>query len=126
MKLRFTYILILISSFSIHAQSTDYYDEFFGNIFGAKNFVNPYYIGDNPAFLNFDYKDQLLEAKTRFSNASGQFKRFIDPGNSRIYQVGFAGKKLIDSTQIFKGTFAFQRLERGDWSWIVSRDYRFY
>ncbi|MGE5681103.1 MAG: DUF6850 family outer membrane beta-barrel protein [Bacillota bacterium] len=103
-----------------HLYSTD---PLFKTIFESRKNVNPYYVGSNPAYLLYEKGDQLLSLKSSYNNDNGDFKRFIDPKTHRLYQVSASGKKQIDSLQTFKGSFGFQRLERKNWDWLVSKYY---
>jgi hypothetical protein len=98
-------------------------NEFFTTVFENANRINPYHLCANPAFLHFDNRDQLLAVNTIYSNNSGEFKTFNDPGSSILYQLNFSGKKVLDDSQVFKGSFAVQRLERQNWDFIVTRNY---
>jgi hypothetical protein len=107
----------------LNAQQIYSSDPFFKTIFESRKNINSYYVGDNPAYLRFENGDQLLSLQSSYFNNDGEFKRFIDPSAIRLYQVSASGKKAIDSAQVFKGSFAFQRLERKNWNWLVSKYY---
>ncbi|MCX8010124.1 MAG: hypothetical protein N3A61_03140, partial [Ignavibacteria bacterium] len=85
--------------------------------------LNPYYTSSNPAFIKLDKQDELLHIKSSYFNSKGKFKMFIDPMEDQVFQINFAGKKTIDTNQIFKGKFSFQRIERLNWAWLVTKNY---
>lgn len=108
----------------MRAQIFREFDTGFKTIFINPTEVNSYYFGYNPAILDFTADDELLVLSTDINVDDGRFKKFIDPVSSRFYQLSASGKKAIDSSQRFKGSFGFQRYERNDWSWIFTRDYQ--
>ncbi len=95
----------------------------FSTIFEKGKEVNSYYVGYNPAYLPYDNTDKWLHIQSLFDDNSGEFKQFIEPSIKRTYQLSFSGKKAIGETQIFKGRFAFQRIEHHDWKWLSTRNY---
>ncbi|MDP4174458.1 MAG: hypothetical protein Q8933_10845 [Bacteroidota bacterium] len=107
----------------INAQQLYSANPFFKSIFESRKNINSYYTGDNPAYLNYENGDQLLSLKSVYNNSDGKFKKFIDPSTTELYQVSASGKKNIDSFQVFKGSFGFQRIERKDWNWLASKYY---
>ncbi len=115
--------LSLILSVNISGQVIYEPGSLFHSIFENRDRVNPYYVGKNPAFLFYDGRDQLLSIQSSFNNSEGNFKRFVDPETSRLYQLGFSGKKVLDSTQVFRGVFAVQREERDNWNWFSTKNY---
>jgi hypothetical protein len=119
----FRSLIILFCISAVGAQTVTERNYFFDTVWKNGTRVNSYYFGGNPAFLYEDDDDQRLSIFSTFSNTSGDFRRFIDPGTVRNYELSFTGKKVLDSIQIFKGTFAFQRLERDNWQWLTSRNY---
>lgn len=121
------YLIILfisVSGFFLQAQVFRDFDTGFKTIFINPAEVNSYYFGFNPAMLNFSSDDELLVLSTNVNIDEGKFKRFIDPVSNRLYQLTASGKKAIDSSQKFKGSFGFQRYVRNDWPWIFTRDYQ--
>lgn len=94
----------------------------FSTIFEKSERVNSYYFGNNPAYLNQEQSTELLSLKSLYNNTSGEYKRFLDP-DIRKYSLTASGKKFIDSLQVFKGDFSFERKENNNWEWIFSRDY---
>ncbi|MGE5401238.1 MAG: DUF6850 family outer membrane beta-barrel protein [Ignavibacteriales bacterium] len=119
-----TSLTVIMLSASAGAQQFYEPESMFRTIFEAGASVNSYSNGGNPAFLKWDHKGQLLSIQSSYSNSDGEFRRFLDPGTSRLYQLSAAGKKEIDSFQVFKGKFGFQRLERDKWSWLATKDYQ--
>ena len=107
------------------AFSQNLYNRFqqFNSIMDAAGKVNPYYLNDNPAFMNFDGRDQLLSVQSSFQNENGGFKNFLDPQTERNYNLSFSGKRVLDSMQTFKGYFAINRLERNGWNWLATKNY---
>jgi hypothetical protein len=95
----------------------------FNLLFESSNKVNPYYFSGNPAYLNYDGRDQLLSVKGSMKNEDGDFKEFFDPGKIRNYDLSFSGKKILDSNQTFKGLFAIQKQQRKDWNFLATKDY---
>ncbi len=123
MKKVFFIIGLLLNMTFLFSQTLHERDYFFNTISTNGNRINSYYFGGNPAFLYQDDSDQRLSILSSFENTDGEFKRFIDPDEIRKYELSFTGKKILDSIQIFKGSFAFQRLERHQWNWFTSRNY---
>ncbi len=120
-------IKILLLSFTVSAnlvsQPLRNYETGFQTIFDKTSKVNPYYFSGNPAYLDYEISGQLLSLKSDYYNESGEFRRAVDPGNIRNYSLTASGKKEIDSSQIFKGSFSFLRKENNKWQWIFSKDY---
>ncbi|MGE5499529.1 MAG: DUF6850 family outer membrane beta-barrel protein, partial [Syntrophothermus sp.] len=116
-------LLSLLGTGSLQAQTLFTAEAPFKTIFGSRQTVNPYYTGSNPAFLNCEISDQLLSVQSAYKTESGDFRRFIDPEQTALFQMSASGKKSIDSLQLFKGSFGFQRIERNGWHWIQTRDY---
>lgn len=113
-------ILLLIAlclSFNLFAQS--YADKFFN----LNNYLNQYYISENPAFLHLDNSDELLSISSGYSGTEGSFKKFVDPGKTTNYSLSFEGKKTLDSIQIFKGSFSLSKQEYRDWQWNFTKYY---
>lgn len=119
------FLIILFFSFQLTLFGQNFVEPFslVTTIFEKGNEINSYYVGKNPAYLPYDNTDEWLHIQSLFDDKSGEFKQFIEPSVSRIYQLSFSGKKIIDETQIFKGRFAFQRIENHDWKWLSTRDY---
>ncbi|MCF8266590.1 MAG: hypothetical protein K9I69_00820 [Ignavibacteriales bacterium] len=120
------FIILLFVFLTVPELSGQTFYEFptgFSLIFGFPEKTNPYYFGGNPALLNFRRSDEVLSIRTDLDDDRGQFRQFIEPENNRFYQLRASGKKSIDSTQKFRGSFAFQRLERRNWNWIFTKDY---
>lgn len=99
------------------------YESNFNTLFDKKEKVSPYYFGSNPAWLGNEVSDELLYIRSGVNDETGDFKKFTDPGDIRIYTVSVTGKKLMDSSQIFRGSFSFQRTENNNWQWLFTRDY---
>jgi hypothetical protein len=121
------FLVILVISASVCVVQSQVFREFnsgFKTIFINPSEVNSYYFGFNPALLDFSSDDELLVLSTNVNIDDGKFKRFIDPISNRLYQLTASGKKSIDSSQRFKGSFAFQRYERKGWNWIFTKDYQ--
>ncbi|HEX2962285.1 MAG TPA: hypothetical protein VHO43_10875 [Ignavibacteriales bacterium] len=116
---------ILMASGASNAQELYRPGRFFSTIFEAGRSVNSYYTGQNPAFLKWENenKEQLLSVESSYLNKDGDFRRFVDPAQERLYQLMATGRKDIDSFQTFKGSFGFQRQERRNWSWLATKDY---
>ena len=117
------FILFLLNSYLQYAQVLDNYESNFKTLFDKKEKVNPYYFGYNPAWLGSEVSNELLFLKSNVNYETGDFKKFTDPGNIRYYSITATGKKLIDSSQIFRGSFGFQRTENNNWQWFFTRDY---
>lgn len=121
---KYTLALILLMFMTqSFAQSIYQQKDFFSTIFNNGLFADPYMTGDNPAYLENDGRDQLLEVETSYFDEDGDFRSFIEPGNERMYQLLFSGKKILDDNQIFKGSFAVQRREFREWNWLANRNY---
>lgn len=125
-KIKQIFIAALLGTSAMNAQTLFNADAPFKTIFGSRQTVNPYYTSSNPAFLNRDISDQLLSVKSAYKTETGDFRRFIDPHQTALYQISASGKKNIDSLQLFKGSFGFQRIERNGWNWLQTRDYNTY
>ncbi len=122
------FVLVVIALFltlniKIFCQKDFEYEYPFELIFKNLDRVNSYYVGNNPANLFEDKEEELLTIHSLYNSTSGDFKRAIDPGEINNYQLGAYGKKSISSTQIFKGSFGFQRTEYNDWQWLFTKDY---
>ncbi|MCU7496207.1 MAG: hypothetical protein HF314_10805 [Ignavibacteria bacterium] len=118
-------VLILLMTKNLSAQELYSPGQFFKTIFESGSNVNSYYIGGNPAFLKWENenKEQLLSIQSSYQNEDGAFHKFIEPATNRLYQVMATGRKDIDSSQVFKGSFGFERQERRNWSWLVTKNY---
>jgi hypothetical protein len=124
MKLRIIYLLILTAFTQLlNAQNIYNRHQVFGTIMDASSDIHPYNISGNPAFLQFDSRDQLLSVESNWNNVEGDYKRFLEPGAERLYRLDFSGKKNLDSSQIFKGMFSLNRLERHNWNWLSVKNY---
>lgn len=109
---------------SLLAQGQEFYEPtFFNTVFDANENNNSYFIGNNPAYLKFDNRDEKLYGNVTFLNDNGRFKKFLDPKTKRRYMASFSGKKAISEDQIFKGTFGFIRDEYIDWNWLSTKRY---
>lgn len=86
--------------------------------------VNPYELSKNPALLEFDKSDELLRITSSVNTKSGDYKSTFDPRTHNIYSVTFSGKKKLDDSKIFNGTFGFIKDERKNWLWIFSKNYK--
>ena len=125
MKYRFFIPLIIALLITPFCNGQDIYNPYnhFKTIFESGTKANPYYLNNNPAYLNYDGQDELLLIDGNWNSASGDFKNFFDPGTEKNYNLAFSGKKILDSTQTFKGYFSIQKLKRYDWNWLVVKDY---
>jgi len=125
MKNRFFIPLITALLITPLCNGQDIYNPYnhFKTIFESSTKANPYYFSNNPAYLNYDGRDELLSIQGNYNNTSGDFKTFFDPGTERNYDLAFSGKKKLDSTQTFKGYFAIKKLQRNDWHFLAVRDY---
>jgi len=126
-KFRSINILVLLVFLFVENNLAQNYKEFetgFSTIFNAPYSVNSYSFGNNPAFLNFTFDDEFLSIKNITQNDAGEFKKFVAPANDRSFNFFASGKKAIDSTQRFKGSFGFSKLERKNWDWFFTRDYQ--
>jgi len=125
MKYRFYIPLITALLITPFCNGQDIYNPYnhFKTIFESGTKANPYYLSGNPAYLRYDGRDELLSTQGMFNNTTGDFKNFFDPGTERNYDLAFSGKKILDSTQIFKGYFAIQKLERISWNWLAVKNY---
>jgi hypothetical protein len=92
-------------------------------VFDDDHKINAWHVGNNPAFLFQDATDELLCIRSAIDNASGDFRRFIDPGRTTLFQQSAAGKKTIDSVQVFKGHFGIQNLRHHNWTWLATKNY---
>jgi hypothetical protein len=120
---RFIILLFIINSVIV-AQDIKEFPTGFNTIFKNSTEANSYYFGSNPAVLDFNSSDELLSIKSQNDLSDGSFKKFTEPKSLRNYYLGASGKKEIDATQRFKGSFGFQRNERRDWNWIFTREYQ--
>jgi len=119
------YKIVLVLAFAVPflpAQNLKEPSDFFNSVFRGANRVNSFYTGGNPAYLHFDATDEMLSVKSVFTNEEGDYKRFIDPGTDRLYELSFTGKKSIDSVSVFKGSFGVQRSERKNWGLIYTKE----
>ena len=116
-------IIICFNSVLIFSQQLKEPTKVFNTIFLDKNEVNSFYIGGNPAYLKFDNSDELLSIQSTYTNETGDYKKYIDPETTRLYQLSFTGKKTLDSQQVFKGSFGIQKLERKKWDWFFTKYY---
>jgi len=116
-------LLTLFGSYCTFAQVLENYESNFNTLFDKKEKLNPYYFGYNPAWLGSEVSDQILYLKSEVNDETGDFRKFTDPGDIRVYTISATGKKLIDSTQIFRGSFSFKRTENNNWQWLFTRDY---
>jgi hypothetical protein len=124
MKLKVIYLLILTASAQLlNAQNIYNRHQVFGTIMDASSDIHPYNISGNPAFLQLDSGDQLLSVESNWNNVEGDYKKFLEPGTERLYRLDFSGKKNLDSSQIFKGMFSLNRLERHNWYWLSVKNY---
>lgn len=114
-------LAIFISGSVLQAQNLKEPADFFNTVFKGTDKINSYYTGRNPAFLNLEVSDEMLSVKSVFTNEEGDFKRFIDPGTNRLYELSFTGKKSIDSLQVFKGSFGIQKIERKNWDQVFTK-----
>ncbi|NWF90028.1 MAG: hypothetical protein HXY50_11285 [Ignavibacteriaceae bacterium] len=120
-------LIIIVCVFlgtAIQAQVLKEFRTGFRTIFINPVDVNSYYFGFNPALLTVNPEDELLSLSTDFSLSDGEFKRFVDPKSNHFYQLRASGRKAIDTSQNFKGSFSLHRSERNDWTWIFTRDYQ--
>jgi hypothetical protein len=117
-------LVVVLLSAEVYSQQYKEFNTGFITIFKNPAEINSYYFGNNPAVLSFEPEDELLSLKTQVDVDDGKFKRFIDPVSNRDYQLIASGKKAIDESQRFKGSFAFQRFERKNWTWFFTRDYQ--
>src|ERR1039458_7304596 len=91
---------LLLGSYLTFAQVLDNYESNFNTLFDKKEKVNPYYFGYNPAWLGNEVSSEILYLRSGVNDETGDFKKFTDPGDIRIYSISASGKKLMDSTQI--------------------------
>jgi len=119
-KIIIVFLVCLLSN-NLYSQNYKEFETGFSTIFIDS--VNSYNFGNNPAYLNFNLDDEFLSLKSQFHNDQGDFKKFITPGINRTTDFFASGKKSIDSTQKFKGSFGFSKIERKNWEWIFTRDY---
>lgn len=122
MNRRIVFIILLLAG-NLFSQPLRNYESVFNTIFDKNYKVNPYYLSGNPAYLKYDLSEQLLSLKSGYYNESGEFRKFIVPGNIREYNLTASGKKEIDSSQVFNGSFTFTRKENNRWQWIFSENY---
>jgi hypothetical protein len=116
-------LLLFLGSYFTFSQVLQNYESGFKTLFDKKGKVNPYYFGYNPAWLSNEVSDEYLELKSGVNDETGDFKKFTDPGDIRNYLFTATGKKRIDSSQTFRGSFGFQRTEYNNWQWLFTRDY---
>ncbi len=123
MKKIFLLFFVFTGSFLFPQDAAEFNNGFI-SLFKNYNEFNSYYFGGNPALLSVLPDDELLSLKTSIDMDDGKFKKFIEPESGKIYQVFASGKKAIDENQRFRGSFGFQREERGKWNWFFTRDYQ--
>ena len=116
-------LLFCLFSSILYAQYLKEFETGFSTIFMDPLTVDSYHFGNNPAYLNFSVEDEFLSLKSQFHNDEGNFKKFITPGIIRSTDYFGSGKKSLDSTQRFKGSFGFSKIERRNWDWFFTRDY---
>src|ERR1039457_5756923 len=116
-------LLFLFYSYFTFAQVLENYESNFNTLFDKKEKVNPYYFDHNPAYLGNEVSNEFLYLKSNVNDETGDFRKFTDPGDIRNYTISASGKKLMDSSQIFRGSFSFQRTENNNWQWLFTRDY---
>lgn len=117
------FLLLLFGSYVASAQVLENYESNFKTLFDKKEKLNPYYIDHNPAWLGYEVSNEFLYLKSSVNDETGDFRKFTDPGDIRYYSLSATGKKQIDSSQIFRGSFGFQRTENNNWQWLFTRDY---
>jgi hypothetical protein len=105
------------------AQVMGNYESNFKTLFDKKDKANPYYFGHNPAYLKNEVSNEILYLISNVNDESGDFRKFTEPGDVRYYSLSATGKKQIDSSQIFRGSFGFQRTENNKWQWLFTREY---
>lgn len=116
-------VLFFTAPVTVYPQQAFEYEYPFSLLFKNSVRINPYYIGNNPAYLFLDREDEVLTIHSLYSAANGDYKMFVEPGQINSYQLGAFGKKSIGDRQIFKGSFGFQRTEYNNWQWIFTKDY---
>lgn len=121
-KYFFIFLFCFLSN-TIYSQNYKEFETGFSTIFNYPFTLDSYHFGNNPAYLNFSLEDEFLALKTQTKNDEGDFKKFITPKINRSYALFASGKKSIDSTQKFKGSFGFSKIERKKWDWFFTRDY---
>lgn len=122
-KICFVILLFILFANNLHGQNYNEFETGFSTIFNHGFKLDPYYFGNNPAYLNFTNSDEFLSLKNITKNSEGEFKKFIAPQTDRSFGFFASGKKSIDSTQKFKGSFGFSKLVRKNWDWFFARDY---
>ncbi len=85
--------------------------------------VNMLQFGENPAWLFFDGNQIPLELYGDYSGQSGDFHKPFDPGTRDTYQYYVQGARILDEHHAVKGQFGFLQDFRGDWRWMMTRDY---
>ena len=108
---------------NIYSQNYKEFETGFSTIFIDPQTVDSYHFGKNPAYINFSLNDEFLSLKNITKDEEGEYKKFTTPRIDRSYDFFASGKKSIDSTQKFKGSFGFTKLERKKWDWFFTRDY---
>lgn len=122
MRLKILLILLLMMLlFGIRSVRSQEYSIYFE--YPARERINQYFVGKNPAFLKFGKEEELLGFRSGINHFNGSFKRFIDPEEENLYTFSASGQKSIEGNQFFKGSFNLIRLERLNWDWIFVREY---
>lgn len=123
LKICFVILFLIPFASNVLGQNYSEFETGFSTIFNHGFKLNSYNVGNNPAYLNFTNSDEFLSLKDITKNSEGEFKKFIAPKTDRSFGFFASGKKSIDSTQKFKGSFGFSKIERKNWNWFFTRDY---
>ncbi len=96
MNRRNVFIILLLLTGNLFPQPLRNYESIFQIIFDKNYKLNPYYLSGNPSYLKYELSGQLLPLRSGYYNESGEFRKFVVPGNIREYNLTASGKKEID------------------------------
>jgi len=65
--------------------------------------LNPYDLGNNPAWLQNDDTVSWLRIQPSLQNEHGDYKRYYDPRSTTLYGLGFKGIKTLGTDGTFLG-----------------------
>lgn len=69
--------------------------------------IDPFILGNNPAWLVNSQKEQRLEMNPHFTNSSGDYHRYFESGNINNTSVSFMGLKPLGSSGTFRGSASY-------------------
>ncbi len=76
--------------------------------------IDPYIMGENPAWMVNSYTNQRLEINPLYKNSSGDYHRLFESGNITNVDVSFLGIKPLGSSGTFRGYAAYNYEKQKD------------